>query len=166
MPPKASTLMALARSAAPKANPAAPPNGLEAIALHPPVERRAGEAERGGGVADVALVDRKRPLDRVALQVVEVQGGARGAAGGGERGGGGLQHVGVVVDQEEGAAHPLNLRPRSAWGKARRVKGLGRRGRTLGPRAVRFRTVDGGRRVAKGSKRLNPRRFTEPRGWA
>src|SRR4051812_24427081 len=95
---KVSTLMATARTVAPRANPAGPERALEAMALHPAVEGGPGEAEGGGGVADVAVVQRQGANDGAALQVVEVEGGAGRAALGGQVGGGGhrLRQGGVA----------------------------------------------------------------------
>src|SRR5688572_23432241 len=44
---------------------------LQAVALQPPVEGTAAEAERLGGLADVAVVARHRLLDQEALDVLQ-----------------------------------------------------------------------------------------------
>src|ERR1700690_1472497 len=46
---------------------------LKAMALHPSVERRAGQAKSGRGVGDVAVVERQGALDGPSLQGVEVE---------------------------------------------------------------------------------------------
>src|SRR5665213_2563509 len=71
--PNASRPMAAALRLAPRAKPAGPGVGLEAMAFHSPVERRPRQAERQGRARDIALVDGQRAGDRAALQVVEVE---------------------------------------------------------------------------------------------
>ncbi len=41
---------------------------------HPAIERRAGEAESGRGMGNIALVERQRLLNRFAFDPVKIEG--------------------------------------------------------------------------------------------
>ena len=47
------------------------PLRLEPVVLQPAVERAAGDAQVAGGLADVSRAARERPLDEVALRLVQ-----------------------------------------------------------------------------------------------